>query len=512
MNSVHNAQVLYRWIAGHKSISEDDNRSKSWVPGKLEPFSNIDPDTLEPKDILPTLLVHSKITEEFQDSVESKKVIAEQLELRAPGQTRKQAQETIRRIFQTVGQPGKLGEHIRCIISVSMLSEGWDAKTVTHVLGYRKFASMLLCEQVIGRALRRTCFDDPYLPEYADIFGIPYPGLRGISNDTEVVIHPPYQVQSNPEKTEFRLSWPHIERLDWSPPTGARLIFVPDRACAWNPLAPDLSGGVEVGPKAGVGERELYTLDSRRQHAIYSLASELILIWETDNDSQLNRKGILFVGALSAVKQWLSLPQVNVRAEHLFDTGLLIQARDKLRECCVSEDGLPAERVLVFANDLDRSEPRTSNTQHRAFQTTLLDRYPNCKKSELSDAACHSASEVRIAKWLDHSCSVKSWVRNFRLGWRIPWWDYNSSMWREYEPDFLVSLASEHRHFVVLEMKGVENAASKAKEEAAISWCKALTVSTDPVAEGVWSYVLITDPREIDQKIHSLMIKEWHHD
>src|SRR5262249_17411089 len=77
----------------------------------------------------------------------------------------------------TVGKRGKLGENIRCVVSVSMLTEGWDCNTVTHILGVRAFGTRLLCEQVMGRGLRRrsyTADKGKLVPEYADIFGVPF--------------------------------------------------------------------------------------------------------------------------------------------------------------------------------------------------------------------------------------------------------------------------------------------------------------------------------------------------
>ena len=80
--------------------------------------------------------------------------------------------------MNTVGKPGRLGEQIKCVVSVSMLTEGWDANTVTHVLGIRAFSTQLLCEQVVGRALRRTTYvtdeNDMFPAEYAEVYGVPF--------------------------------------------------------------------------------------------------------------------------------------------------------------------------------------------------------------------------------------------------------------------------------------------------------------------------------------------------
>ena len=73
--------------------------------------------------------------------------------------TKKELAEQLRRQVDTVGQEGKAGEQIQKVISVGMLSEGWDARTVTHIMGLRAFSSQLLCEQVIGRGLRRVSYE-----------------------------------------------------------------------------------------------------------------------------------------------------------------------------------------------------------------------------------------------------------------------------------------------------------------------------------------------------------------
>src|SRR5690606_29167674 len=98
-------------------------------------------------------------------------------------------EDLLREVMNTVGKPGKLGEHVRCVVSVSMLTEGWDANTVTHILGVRAFGTQLLCEQVVGRALRRMSYSpsprkvatasgedtvDAFAVEYAEVYGVPF--------------------------------------------------------------------------------------------------------------------------------------------------------------------------------------------------------------------------------------------------------------------------------------------------------------------------------------------------
>jgi type III restriction enzyme len=92
---------------------------------------------------------------------------------------RRDIAEELRRIVSTVGKQGQPGEHVRCVVSVAMLNEGWDANNVTNILGIRAFGSQLLCEQVVGRGLRRMDYTpDPatglLTEEYVDIYGVPF--------------------------------------------------------------------------------------------------------------------------------------------------------------------------------------------------------------------------------------------------------------------------------------------------------------------------------------------------
>jgi type III restriction enzyme len=85
--------------------------------------------------------------------------VLEKAEARDDGLSREERAEELRVMVDTVGQKGRPGAEIQNVISVGMLSEGWDAKTVTHIMGLRAFSSQLLCEQVVGRGLRRTSYD-----------------------------------------------------------------------------------------------------------------------------------------------------------------------------------------------------------------------------------------------------------------------------------------------------------------------------------------------------------------
>ena len=137
-----------------------------------------------------------------------------------PNATRKEAAEELGRIVATIGKPGEPGEHVRCVVSVNMLSEGWDANNVTHILGLRAFGSQLLCEQVVGRGLRRMDYTpDPqtglFTPEYVDIFGVPFSLIpfkgREPGGGPQPEDRPKNEVLALPERRHWKSGFPVVE-------------------------------------------------------------------------------------------------------------------------------------------------------------------------------------------------------------------------------------------------------------------------------------------------------------
>ena len=149
--------------------------------------------------------------------------------------TKNQQAELLRLQVDTVGQPGKEGSGIRNVISVGMLSEGWDAKTVTHIMGLRAFTSQLLCEQVVGRGLRRTSYDvNPdsglFEPEYVNLFGVPFTFLPHEGGENGPPPTPKTAIEPVADKASFAISWPNVTRIDHS--------FRPRLSLDWQALQP----------------------------------------------------------------------------------------------------------------------------------------------------------------------------------------------------------------------------------------------------------------------------------
>src|SRR5277367_4298479 len=224
-NNTSTSKLVYDYISGFQRENEDGTTTLE--NGRLELFRNFDETTGNPLPRPNTLLIDSEQLE-AGDALDSgfRDMAADEIDrfrreiTERTGDQRKAEsitdQELLREVMNTVGKPGQLGGSIRCVVSVSMLTEGWDANTVTHVLGIRAFGTQLLCEQVIGRALRRQSYDlnedGLFNVEYADVFGIPF------DFTAKPVVAPPQppretvQVKAiRPERDALEIRFPRVE-------------------------------------------------------------------------------------------------------------------------------------------------------------------------------------------------------------------------------------------------------------------------------------------------------------
>ncbi|MBV1699937.1 MAG: DEAD/DEAH box helicase family protein [Hyphomicrobiales bacterium] len=190
-NNTATSKLIYDWISGYEvTEGEGDQAKKRIVEGKLPLFSNVENGRWRSR--FRTFRIDSSQLESGDAlSDDFRKVAAREIEeFKKEKQARGESIEDItdadllREVMNTIGRPGRLGADIRCIVSVSMLTEGWDANTVTHILGVRAFGTQLLCEQVVGRGLRRVSYEvDPktgFFPvEYAEVLGVPFSFARG---------------------------------------------------------------------------------------------------------------------------------------------------------------------------------------------------------------------------------------------------------------------------------------------------------------------------------------------
>jgi hypothetical protein len=270
----HIVVMVFDRIAGFETGNRHADGAPLVAPGRLAAFNNEQDGrwTSRPNSIL----VDSQQLESGEGmSADFKAIAAAEIEefkleyrARFPGRDLDDLtdEDLLREVMNTVGKPGKLGEHVRCVVSVSMLTEGWDANTVTHILGVRAFGTQLLCEQVVGRGLRRMSYavNDAgrFMPEYAEVYGVPFSFIPTAGAAGPVELSRSTRVRAIEERAALEITFPRLagyrhdfatERLDARFDDDARLAISTAEVPTWTQAAPI------------VGESSIHTLDDLRQ-------------------------------------------------------------------------------------------------------------------------------------------------------------------------------------------------------------------------------------------------------
>ena len=486
-NNIANATAICDYIAGWSELGP--NGAPVPHKGELELFANYRGNG--PTDRVHTLLVHSQLE---GDGILSKPIKAQAARLRAADDKRDD-RDVIRGALNSVGRPGGLGEHIRCVVSVSMLTEGWDTRTVTHILGFRRFSTQLLCEQVTGRALRRSNYDNydeegRLVAEYAEVIGVPFEFMPTKGNEPPAPPKPRYEVRSLAGRRDRRIEFPNVEHYLTEAGSDGFLLNE-DQVKKWTP-----HGATEATLAGTVGGETTITADVnlRQQRAVTLLAAGLVRRWTErladEGDGRRARRRLLFHDAMKIVKRWTELAQVWDEHYDGLGSTAMDQAVEEIDAACVSTGGTVDRLVAAF------SHPMLLDTSGIRFETSLEDRY-NATNSELNIAACHSHMEAACAKLLDKHPDVTAWARNFRLGWTVPYlWD---GTWHRYEPDFVARLFAEREDddavHLIVECKGAPDAHSERKKLAIESrWIPAVQASGQlPNWLRRWAFVELTE-------------------
>src|SRR3954451_12179502 len=278
------SKLVYDYIAG----KETDGGAL--VPGELARFSNVEDGHFLTRPR--TILVDSAQLESGEAmKADFKQAAAAEIEAfktdfrrRNPGADAESLtdEDLLREVMNTVGKKGKLGEGVRCVVSVAMLTEGWDANTVTHILGIRAFGSQLLCEQVVGRGLRRRSYalgeDGKFEPEYANVYGIPFAFIPSDKPGPDPLPRPPaIMVESLPGREHLRIEFPKLDGYRVEIPD-EQLMFEAETADRF-PIGPS-TVPTRTDVEGVVGEGETVTDDEaqgrRRQEVAYRLAARLL--------------------------------------------------------------------------------------------------------------------------------------------------------------------------------------------------------------------------------------------
>jgi type III restriction enzyme len=419
-----------------------------------------------------------------------------------PKLTKKQQAELLRRLVDTVGQVGKPGEHIQNVISVGMLSEGWDAKTVTHIMGLRAFTSQLLCEQVVGRGLRRTAYEiNPetglFDPEYVNIFGVPFTFLPHESKDGSIPAPPKPKtpIEPDPAKAQFEISWPNVVRidqiyrpqlsLDWS--VVKRLELNASQTAKLAELAPILEGKPDVTKVAQI-DLERLAREFRTQKIIFEAARDVYD--QMQKDWRGSRELLL--------AQLVGLVERFIRSDHITIIPTVFAKDDLKRRLIITLNmtkvvqhigqAIRFENAERYEPLFDRSRPIRSTGDMGAWYTGKP--CERTLRSHINFCVLDSTWEASESFELDHNPAVAAWVKNDHLGFEILY--IYRGVVRKYRPDFLIRLVAGN--FLVLEVKGQDSEQDQIKRRFLDEWVNAVN---DRGGFGNWSWDVSKNPADI---------------
>jgi type III restriction enzyme len=415
-----------------------------------------------------------------------------------------------------VGKSGKLGEQIRCVVSVSMLTEGWDANTVTHILGVRAFGTQLLCEQVVGRGLRRISYatneQGMFEPEYAEVYGVPFAFIPCAGSQKKPKIGAlPTRVRALPERSHLEITFPRVLGYRYeikSKKLMANFEQLQSRYVLSTENLPTKTINAPI-----IGQSSIHSLDELRSHREQEVAFLLAKLtlekyFRTDrtqhqdrlDNHQLNDTEVwLFPQVLNIAKQWLhegvlyksgTYPQLFLLNEFAHD------ASDYIYQAIASGE------QEKFLKPILRPYDYIGSTKYVDFDTTRPVYVTNSNKCPVSHVVADTNSwEQKMAQVLEDIDPVVAYVKNQGLGFCIPY--SLSGKQHNYLPDFLVKIDDGHGKDDLLNL--IVEVSGEARQDKAIKVQTArncwLTAVNGHGGFGRWDFMEITDPWNAENQI-----------
>ena len=499
------SKVLYDWIAGADVMGPDEvSRARS---GKLPLFSNVDDNgRWIPKPR--TILVDSAQLESGEAMKDDFKRAAgheieqfkDEYRRRNPGADVDKItdEDLLREVMNTVGKKDRLGEGVRCVVSVSMLTEGWDANTVTHILGIRRFGSQLLCEQVVGRGLRRRSYelneDGKFDAEYAEVYGVPFQFIGGNRPGDDKPKPPATHVRALLERAELRIEFPNLDgyRVElFDAPLSAEFIDE-------SKLHVDKTQVATWTRMEGIaGEAVDHRLEAagpmRPQQIAFEIADTVLRKFYGDR----GHTPWLFPRLLEITKQWLATcvtyePNTGPAFLSVFAEAKA-KAAERVHSAIVQQVGNQREMLQPLFRRFDAAGSTDDvNFFTRKHTVTVEKSHVNVV---VLDGPSGNTWEETMADLLGKQAKVEAFVKNDHVGFEIPYVHAGRS--HRYLPDFLVRLVPDPdtpdvARTLIVEVSGGRKLAgpTKAKAETARQWCQAVN---NHGGYGHWGYTEITD-------------------
>ena len=540
-NNTTVSREVFRDIAGYKD-GEDEGGNPRFRRGRFEEFSNYDSMGM-PKAKFPSLLIDSAVLDDASTTIDEdfkrayKQEIDEFKKEYAIAHGAGAADnicdaDILREVVNTVGKSGKLGGQIKCVVSVSMLTEGWDANTVTHVCGIRAFGSQLLCEQVVGRALRRQSYDMiPYdlagkeidrkklsrykpenitykfPPEYARIIGVPFNTFKGGATVVTPPVKPKHVLRALKERAELEIRFPVI--------TGYR------------------SENVEGKLEADFTDIPKFQLDFNK------IPTETVLQTVVNSDKkimqvdclELRDQEVIYYLSRLVIRELYTRPKDGPQFQKFPDVRRIVEAwyRDQLE--IIGGDGKPEQKRLVIlwnykavigniqkgihqANAYKEKITAILNYYNPEGSTSHVFRPTNrsvieTTKSHVNYVIAEQGSGMEQAvKVLEANKQVLSYVKNTYLDFRIPYTVSDDSF--TYQPDFIAKVKgkSESEYHLIIELSGFDNdhKGYKAEKSFALKSCW-LPAANNLENFGKWELLEINNVDELNEAINQKIEK-----
>ena len=516
------SKLVYDWIAGfdrpiaHAQTLADGTVSA--VPGNLSRFSNIEDGRWLQRPV--TLLIDSMQLDRG-DALDPafKKAAAREIEeykreyvARFPGRSADEIEDEdiLREVLNTVGKPGRLGADIRCVVSVSMLTEGWDANTVTHILGIRAFGTQLLCEQVVGRALRRASYDanadGMFEPEYAEVLGVPFTFLTTTGKGKVRSVKPVVTVRSLPERSNLRIEFPRVIGYRFEMPT-ERIEAKFDEKSILELSTRDVPTSTELDPI--VGELKMLNLPLREHRlntVVFAIAKRTLDNFFKDGDA--NPRPWLFPQLVAISRRWIDECVAPYLGDGAFPQMLLLAewshaAAEKIHRA-ITNGSVGEKRLVPTLRPYD-SIGSTDDVYFETTKTTY-----DTTKSHVNKVAQDSGWETELAAKLEAMPEVDSYVKNQGLNLKIPY-TYEGRA-ANYVPDFLIRLrdrdstSANDLLTLLLEVSGEAKKEKQAKIAAAADlWVPAVN---NWGGLGRWAFLEVTHMENAAELIRSRHLPE----
>ena len=521
------SKEVYKQIAGYET-TDADGRPLA-VPGTLPLFSNFDAQTRAALRRPPTLLIDSDALEHSgQVDDDFKRVFAPEIEafkrdyrIAHPAQSVAALTDAhlLREVVNTVGRPGKLGQHIRCVVSVGMLTEGWDANTVSHIVGVRAFGSQLLCEQVAGRALRRRHYLlDPktgrFPPEYAHIIGVPFKFFQGGE-----VQAPPLQerqaVHALPERAALTIEFPQL--LGYKLEHGQAALAADFSGTPMFELDLTLTPMHTDMGTAFSADREALRLDLdhlRDQEVVFWVAAQVLSRYYRGDDGRVQ---MAHFGDLRRIAQQWFEQKVDLVGERDGRHKRLIRHEDPSRVAANVYLGIEAAALQAADSNpyttgqpvaativplLNHHNPRGStahvhgSTSKPVFETT---------KSHVNRVVADTDSWEQIAaKTLEQNSAVEAYVKNAFLGFDVPYVDAAGAE-RRYQPDFIVRLRTPggQRFHLIVEITGFAKDKTEKRYFMRERWLPAVNSHRETLATLPWHFIEVTEIERVKEQLEA---------